>query len=340
MKFLRNIFASMAILFYAGESPAQAVSFSNPDFGKADSIAALYAGHSLVDLRALSDKLTRPLFTEIEKFRAIYRWVCDNIENDYGLYLEVTRQRVKLKDQPEELHKWNKDFNQKVFRKLLKEHKTMCTGYAYLVKELTRHAGIRCVIVNGYGRTPQTNAPGRGMANHSWNAVQLDGRWYLCDPTWSSGTIDPERKKFIHQFSEAYFLADPALFVRNHYPIDTSWTLLTQKPTLQQFLEGPLVYKEAFHIGVNPVLPDNFQIKIAKGDTVTFRFERKENRAFGNVELQVVCGTTISSYFHDIEKTNDMCTVSHTFNRKGIYVAHLLLDEKYVFTYEVKVSSK
>ena len=33
----------------------------------------------------------------------------------------------------------------------------------------------------------QANVGGTGVANHSWNAVQLNSNWYLCDATWSSG---------------------------------------------------------------------------------------------------------------------------------------------------------
>lgn len=340
MKMLRNIFVSVAILYGAGEMPAHAVGFPNTDFRKADSIAALYPGHSLGDLKTLSHKLTQALVTEVEKFRAIYRWVCDNVENDYGLYLKIIRQRVRLRDQPEELDNWNRDFNRHVFRKLAREHKTMCTGYAYLVKELASHAGIHCVIVNGYGRTTHTIVSGRVIANHSWNAVQLNGRWYLCDPTWSSGTIDPERKRFIHQFSEAYFLADPSLFIRNHYPNDTAWMLLSQKPTLQQFLEGPLVYKDAFQLGINPAFPTHFQVNVTKGDTITFSFEMSRNEADENLELQVVYGNAASSYFPVINTRDEIGSAFHIFNRKGVYVAHFRLDGKYLFSYEVKVSAR
>ena len=66
------------------------------DFAKADSVAALYPDHSLRDLRTLSHKLTTSLSTEEEKFRALYKWVCDNIANDYSFYAINKSKREKL----------------------------------------------------------------------------------------------------------------------------------------------------------------------------------------------------------------------------------------------------
>jgi transglutaminase/protease-like cytokinesis protein 3 len=118
----------------------------NIDFKKADSIAELYPSHSLKDLRSLADKLTAPLSTDTEKFRAIYKWICNNIDNDYILYQKNKRNRKRLKNS-EELGEWNKKFRVRVFKTLLDDHRTVCTGYAYLVKELSFHAGLTAVII-------------------------------------------------------------------------------------------------------------------------------------------------------------------------------------------------
>jgi transglutaminase/protease-like cytokinesis protein 3 len=89
---------------------------------------------------------------------------------------------------------------------------------------------------DGYGRTAQSNIRGEGIANHSWSAVQLNRIWYLCDATRSSGAVDVAQSRFMRNFNDCYFLADPDLFVRNHYPLDSSWMLLAKKPTLHDFL--------------------------------------------------------------------------------------------------------
>ena len=50
-------------------------------------------------------------------------------------------------------------------------------------------ANIECVIIDGYGKTAQNPIDTHSTPNHSWNAVKLNGDWFLCDATWSAGQI-------------------------------------------------------------------------------------------------------------------------------------------------------
>ena len=75
---------------------AQVSDFKHLDFTKADSIALSLKKEKLTNLPELSYKLTSNLDTDAERFRAIYRWVCANIANDYGLYLKNNRKRQRF----------------------------------------------------------------------------------------------------------------------------------------------------------------------------------------------------------------------------------------------------
>jgi transglutaminase/protease-like cytokinesis protein 3 len=316
---------------------AQTEDFADTDFKKADSIAQLYPNHSLQDLKQLSDKLTTPLATEQEKFRAIYRWICNNIDNDYTLFKKNKHKREKLKD-ADELKKWNTKFAAVVFQTLLRKHKTVCTGYAYLVKEMAYHAGLPCVVINGYGRTAQANIGGPGIANHSWNAVQIHNKWYLCDATWSSGAVDPEKALFVKKYNDAYFLPDPSLFVRNHYPLDSAWILLQDKPTLQAFLTRPLIYSAIFRYKIDQLFPETFLITAAKEETVSFQFMKSNTHQVEKVELNIQGPKefyTAHPRLHLDE--NSQYRIDHTFAWKGRYVVHVLLDDNYTFTYNVQI---
>lgn len=185
---------------------------------RADSIAALYPNHSLKDLDLLSGKLTLSLTTDKEKFRSIYRWVCLNIEYDIDLHDLVSYKRATL-GQPEFIE-WSQKESAVVEELLIDKHRAVCTGYAYLVRELCRYAGISCEIVHG-SKQKKYKVP-----THSWNAVLLDGKWYLADPTWSSGYFISNTRIFIRHFEESYFLSDPKVFNRNHYPVKKVWTLM------------------------------------------------------------------------------------------------------------------
>lgn len=316
---------------------ARVSDFADVDFSKADSIAARYPRHSLRDLRALADKLTKPLSTDVEKFRAIYTWVCTNIANDYGLYLKNERQREKYTD-PVARQAWNREFSARVFEKLLHEHKTVCTGYAYLVKELAFHAGIKCVIVDGYGRTAQSNIRGEGIANHSWNAVQLNGKWYLCDATWSSGAVDAKTGRFVKKFDAIYFLMDPALFVRNHYPIDPAWMLLFYKPTLHEFLYRPLIYSNIFQYNIQMLLPETFDLSTSKSGTVSFQWKVDHDKQPETIALQIKGNDSLDMLYPEVHRDAGILRIDHTFRTKGTYTVHILFNGSYVCTYTVHVT--
>jgi hypothetical protein len=316
---------------------AQLSDFANTDFKKADSIARLYPNHSLRNLNDLANKLTTPLTTEVEKFRAIYTWTSLNIENDYELYIKNKRNREKMQD-PDALQKWNTKLNGIVFERLLKKHRTVCTGYAYLIKEMASVAGLSCEIVNGYGRTAQANIGGPGFVNHSWNAIQLNNKWYLCDATWSSGSVDTQERMFVKKYNDCYFLLEPTLFIRNHYPVDTTWMLFESKLTLPEFLNRPLVYNGIFQYKITQLLPETFNITADKGQPVSFQFTKDGEKVIEKVELLIKGpGAPYSVYPQLHQHISGLSSADHTFTAKGKHVVHILFNDEYAFTYTVYV---
>jgi len=201
---------------------AQHTDFEFVDFTRADNIAKLNLEAELDNLPLLAHKLTYKLPSQVEQFRAIYTWVCLSIKGDMSLQRKVDEHRLKFKNDSTAFLKWNYEFKKLAFKKLLKQKKTMCTGYAYLIKELCYLAQIECVIVDGYGRSVRSNIKELEMANHSWNAVKLNTKWYLCDATWSSGYMNAY-SIFIQDYNEGYFLTTPSLFGKNHFPLEKKW---------------------------------------------------------------------------------------------------------------------
>ncbi|WP_299684748.1 transglutaminase domain-containing protein [uncultured Dokdonia sp.] len=208
---------------------AQQSDFKTIDFTKAEYLAERYKGEELTNLPILAHHLTYTLDTDVERFRAIYYWVCHNIKGEYGLMQKNNRKRQKLKDHPAILHAWNHQFKRQVFKKLINDKETLCTGYAYLIKELSRLAGLECKIVNGYGLDGSMKSKNLDIPNHSWNAIKLQGKWYLCDATWSSGFTDVTTELFEFDYDNSFFLMKPSIFIKTHQPVDETWTLLPEK---------------------------------------------------------------------------------------------------------------
>jgi hypothetical protein len=315
---------------------AQVRDFPGIRFTRADSIAETLRYHSLKNIDLLSHKLTDNLDTDVEKFRAIYTWVCDNISYDYNSFAVNKQQRSKLTD-PKELAAWNKKIRVTIYKNLLKDRKTVCTGYAYLVKELAARAGINCVIVDGYGRNSQANVRGPGQPNHSWNAVRLNNKWYLCDPTWSSGAYDAQLNLFIKQYNDSYFLADPALFIRNHYPLDSSWTLTSYNITLEEFLKRPLAYNTIYKHNLNRVSPNTFDIEVKKGEAARFSLGNENGLQESRIELSIGRSGMVVAPTNVSQVSDGLYLFDYTFHTKGKQMMHVLVDGEYAYTYSVNV---
>jgi Transglutaminase-like superfamily len=343
VRLLVYLFVLMSASLYAQLADLRPINFH-----RADSIADVYFGEAVTDLPELSRKLTSTLSGETEKFRAIYKWVCNNIEFDYELF-RINREKRDKFDSPEALRAWNKKLTPVVYQHLILEKKTLCTGYAWLVQQLAQHAGIACFIVDGYGRNATVNVRKSGKANHSWNAVMLNGKWYLCDPTWASGAYDADREVFVKNYDDSYFLADPKVFIRNHYPLDMRWTLLENQhtisevtalnnalPSFQQFLNGPLIYSSAYRNHITELYPETLDIETNRNETINFRFS--SDCVMERIEFSVIGPDTQEIVKPEFSRNEaGMYSLSHAFTQKGRHIVHVLLNKSYAFTYTVTV---
>lgn len=329
------------LLVLSSSIQAQVSDFEGIDFQKADSIAQIYKGEKLDNLPLLAYNLTNDLTTEVEKFRAIYTWVSNNIENDYWATDRNLKKRRQLHKDSIALREWDQEFQLKAFRRLKNNKKAVCTGYAYLVRELANLADIDCEIIDGYGRTSISNIDEKSIANHSWNVVQLNQKWYLCDATWSSGYYDLGLDKFIQEYNEGYFLAAPELFVMDHYPLDTTWILMDEKPEFSSFSNAPLVYKDAFNYQIIPVNPITMEVQAKKNKPFTFLLKVPDALQIDDIEIELMIGSYKASSQPEILKNEEgYLELTYTFKSQGTQDLHIKMEDKYIATYIVKVKKE
>ncbi|MEO8772688.1 MAG: transglutaminase domain-containing protein [Gelidibacter sp.] len=323
-------------IFILNSTHAQVSDFKKIDFNKADKIAKLQEGHGLDNLPVLAHQLTSELDSEVEKFRAIYMWVCNNIKGDISQHNIVSRKRNKYKNDSISYLKWNNEYKKKTFKTLLKHQKTMCTGYAYLIKELCFIANIESEIIDGYGRTVNSNIFNLDMANHSWNAVKLNNKWYLCDATWSSG-YSLENSIFIKDYNDGYFLTDPILFARNHFPLDKKW-FLDNILADTEFVAAPLVYGETFKHQIIPLSPATMHIKTTTHNEISFSFKTPHHISKDRINLVQYYGNNEKIFpIYAIRNENDLISFDYTFEKKGTYDVHLKIDNDIVATYIIQI---
>ncbi len=85
----------------------------------------------------------------------------------------------------------------------LVEGKAVCEGYAEALQYLLQRVGIQSVEIFGYGINPST---GLGEP-HAWNAVRIDGDYYLVDLTWND-----QKNVLLH----AYFNQTSQIMAEDH----------------------------------------------------------------------------------------------------------------------------
>lgn len=65
------------------------------------------------------------------------------------------------------------------------ENRTVCAGYADILKNALTLAGVECIIDSGNARYNRTT--GKKFGGHAWNKVKIDGKWYYADACWDAG---------------------------------------------------------------------------------------------------------------------------------------------------------
>jgi hypothetical protein len=184
---------------------------------------------------ALAAYLAQAGRDDLTRARALYRWVAGHITYDVG---------GLRSGQPGDLSP----------EAVLHRGMSVCEGFARLTEALGEAMGLEVEVVSGwskgYGYTPGQTFD--GPTNHAWNAVRIDGRWRLMDPTWGAGYLD-ESMRFVRQLQEHYFLTRPEEFVFDHLPEDRRWQLLARPLTATEYADlvylRPMFFHAGFRIG-------------------------------------------------------------------------------------------
>ncbi len=174
-------------------------------------------GFPQMEIEELTIALVNRWQEDMEKMRSIYRFVITQIAYDVEAYQPGVRR----------INHSNED--------IIRRRKAVCWGYAELIREMCAYADIPCQTITGYVRETQMPRRSYEKANHAWNAVRLDGQWYLLDATWGNALLHGDNS-FSLQFGANYFLSAPDIFIRSHYPLMTMWQLLPCPIPYEDFL--------------------------------------------------------------------------------------------------------
>ncbi|CAL8283511.1 unnamed protein product [Lota lota] len=202
------------------------------------------------EVKTIAQSITQEARSELERLRAIWVWLCHNIEYDVSGYLG---QSEKLSS-PEEV---------------IAAGKGVCCGYSSLCLEMCREVGLQCQEVPGHSKGIG-HRPGQSLrdvrSDHMWNAVLLGGQWFLMDSCWGAGRVDMEHKSFVKKFDDFYFLTDPEDFVESHFPDEDKWQLLDQPMSREEFEMRVFKTSTFFTLGLKLVQPQHFHMLTDDGE--------------------------------------------------------------------------
>lgn len=179
------------------------------------------------DLPRLTAYLIAEADNDFEKARAIYSWIVSNISYDHKV-IEDNIRRIN-----------------KNIRDILIRRKAICMGYADLFKAMAQLAELEAATVDGYSKGTATSKADLNEPDHSWNAVKLEGNWYLLDATWGSSLALNDQA--YTTINEDFFLSEPGQFLKTHLPIAPFWQLLDCPISPRTYEEGEVAIRN--HLG-------------------------------------------------------------------------------------------
>lgn len=193
-------------------------------------------------------ELTEDLYTAEDKVRAIYIWITENFEYSFYTYeyqKENKRERkIKTKD-PDEEAAFYQDLRDEDLDKFIRRRGGVVADFTYLFKVMCEAIDIEAGEIKGYLRLKERRIgqmPRR--ATHSWNWAVINGKKYLFDTMLGAGYIgknkETRQKEFFKDFNELYFMANPALLILDHFPLDSTYQLLNQPISQEEFARQPL----------------------------------------------------------------------------------------------------
>lgn len=285
-------------------APAPAASaLSRERLAAADTYADATPESVEQSVAALAAYLARAGSDDLTRARALFRWIAGNIEYD-----AVGFRTGNHGDQSAD--------------GVLRSRSSVCEGYARLTESLGAAMGLEVQVVSGwskgYGYT--TGQRFDGPTNHAWNAVRIDGRWRLMDPTWGAGYLD-QQGRFVRRFQEHYFLTAPDAFVFDHLPQDPRWQLLDRPVTAEEYVDlaflRPMFFTAGFRIGSHP------RARIGATDRVAITLGTTQPVQLSAQVRDAATDRPLEGEFGFVQVANGEAQIQAAFPRPGDYLVRV-----------------
>lgn len=251
------------------------ISAAAQDFSTIDATVKNYP--KLVSAEKLADLISEDFNSDLEKVRATYIWLTQNIRYDLAEYYSPTKTSYSFSYSSEE-EKQQKitALNNQIVSETLSSRKAVCEGYARVFAKICTLLNIENEFIKGYIRNSYQEI-GKPIftPNHAWNAVKINGEWKYFDATWGAG--HEENGKWKRSFNQYFFDIPKEKLFLTHLPVLTLWQLRVKRISKSEFYKQP-IYNHKF-LNTNLVLtsPTSGIIKKNKEGYIEFQIKNLES---------------------------------------------------------------
>jgi hypothetical protein len=239
------------------------------------------------DIDQLSRYINENFATDTDKLKAIYFWLGTNINYDLSSLNRPQKQQSR----------------EEIILSTFKNRKGVCEGYAGIMDTLCKLSGIPVYTIHGFTKQQQRIEP----LPHAWIAAQVDGEWFLFDPTFASGSLINNR--FVREFDPNWFKVRANKMIETHMPYDHIWQFLNAPVSYRSFATDHLgfdLYDKPFYYRDSI----NHHLQLPPKEKLKHERRRIQMNEFAHpvVKLRI-------DYLSEALKVNENNTQIETFNR-------------------------
>ncbi len=261
------------------------------DFSAIDKHIDAIAAGSEWTLDTLAEYIAVHAENEMEKARAVFRWITSNIEYDAARLAQIM-------GGAEDVFQTGKTKNQWAVE-AMQNRVGVCASFAFLFTELADRIGL--VSENVYGwylpfvddEDRDYQSAFKGRPDHLWNVVKINGNWFLLDGTTGD------------------FLTPPKSMIETHYPENPYWQLLDDPVISWRPVGEPLTFPVYDEYDMELLEPCEYLI-YTQGESVRLVLRAPQDITFYGL---VVRGTDDSDFgVAIVERNGDVVQFSYDFS--------------------------
>ncbi len=283
-------------------------------------------------IETLVDYLIKPARNDRERLRAVFCWITANIVYDTeGFFASLSAGEQAPDSETVSTHTVSEAFTPEM---VLEKRVADCDGYSMLMEAMTETIAKRVRqytdlarrateleihqikgFAKGYGYRVGSDFSG---SNHTWNAVNPDGRWHMIDCTWGAGRPN-EKGEFVPEFENYYFLTPPEELIYTHFPDDVAWQQIEKPVSREEFIGlaflWPSFFKYGMKVGSHPnstiQAGSSVDISLSAPDSVLFEADLIESSG------------VLEPHYTFVQQDREQCQINAVFPSPGEYVLRL-----------------